>query len=169
MACAIQQASHRLLEAGRTTTIEWVKGHSGIPGNERADLLAGKAAEKHGWSATASIAYLKLQISEKYRSAKERWSADPANHSAREIPPLPPKKSCMDRARNAIARVAAQIRTYHWRSAVYLKSIRERQDDKCWFCRRNRTVGSHVLLHVEVMSHYMVSMNILHCRDDVCV
>jgi len=37
----------------------------------------------------------------------------------------------MDRAKNAIARVAAQIRTDHWRSAVFLKRIKKCQDDKC--------------------------------------
>ena len=60
--------------------------------------------------------------------------ADPQHHGAEEIPPPPPKKSCMDRTRNAIARTAAQIRTGHRRSAVYLKRIKKRGDDRCWFC-----------------------------------
>ena len=60
----------------------------------------------------------------------------------------PPKKSCMDGARNAIARTAAQIRTGHWRSAVYLKRIRKRRDDGCWFCEKGaRMTRSHALLH----------------------
>ena len=33
-------------------------------GDERADMLAGQAAEKSAWSPTASLAYLKLRISE---------------------------------------------------------------------------------------------------------
>jgi len=61
--------------------------------------------------------------------------------------PPRPKKSCLDRARNAIARTAAQIRTGHWRSAVYLKRIRKRSDDTCWFCNRAKMTRSHVLLH----------------------
>jgi hypothetical protein len=44
---------------------------------------------------------------------------------------LPSKKSRLDKARNSIARVATQIRTSHWRSAVYLK---KRDTDHCWLC-----------------------------------
>jgi len=47
-----------------------------------------------------------------------------------------------------IARTAAQTRTGHWRSATYLKMIRKRTDDKCWFCKRSvKMTRSHVLLH----------------------
>jgi hypothetical protein len=54
----------------------------------------------------------------------------------------------MDQARNAIARTAAQIRTGHWRSAVYLRRTKKRKDDKCWFCEgRAKMTRSHALLH----------------------
>jgi hypothetical protein len=36
----------------------------------------------------------------------------------------------IDRMRNSLARTAAQIRTGHWRSAVYLKRIRMMAEDK---------------------------------------
>jgi len=135
----------RLLNQGKTAELQRVKGHSGVPGNERADALAGKAAEKRAWSKVASVAFLKLRISGGFRTAKQAWNDNPANHGTREIPPPPPKKSCLDSARNAIARTAAQIRTNHWRSAEYLKRIK---DDKCWFCRGTaRMSRSHMLLH----------------------
>jgi len=63
-------------------------------------------------------------------------------------PPPPAKKSCLDKAQSTLARTAAQIRTGYWRSAVYLKRIRKRRDDKCWFCNGPaRMSRSHVLLH----------------------
>jgi hypothetical protein len=69
-------------------------------------------------------------------------------HGTEEIPPPPLKKSCLDRMRNSLARTVAQIRTGHWRSAVYLKRIRKMADDKCWFCQSSaRMTRSHVLLH----------------------
>jgi hypothetical protein len=65
-----------------------------------------------------------------------------------EVVADPPKKSCLDRMRNAIARTVSQIRTGHWRSAVYLKWIRKTADDKCWFCQTSaRMTRSHALLH----------------------
>jgi hypothetical protein len=94
----------------------------------------------------------KLRISERFNKAKEEWHAHPAHHGTEEIPPPPPKKSMLDRARNSIARVAAQIRTGHWRSAVYLKRIRKRESDRCWLCERtdrtpHRMSRAHVLLN----------------------
>jgi hypothetical protein len=47
-----------------------------------------------------------------------------------------------------IARTAAQIRTGHWRSAVYLRRTKKRKDDRCWFCEGGaRMTRSHALLH----------------------
>jgi ribonuclease HI len=144
---ALERARRR-----RTVNIEWVKGHAGTPGNERGDELAGKAAHKVGTHTVMSLAHIKLRISERFRKAKDSWHADPAHHGTEEIPPPPPKKSMLDRARNSIARVTAQIRTGHWRSAVYLKRIRKRDSDLCWLCEGtdqglHRISRAHVLLN----------------------
>jgi hypothetical protein len=39
--------------------------------DERADVLGGMAAERSAWSPVTSLAFLKLQISEKFRKSKE--------------------------------------------------------------------------------------------------
>jgi len=97
--------------AGLRLTISWVKVHVGIPGNERADALAGSAAEKRSWSKVTSLAFLKLRISEKFRTAKETRHCDPSHHGTLEIPPPPSRKPCLDSARDALARTATRIRT----------------------------------------------------------
>jgi len=144
----IQSLARACRRAGKTTDIIWVKGHEGTPGNERADILVGKAAEKLSHSRVVSLAHLKLQISEKFRTAKTAWDTDQRHHRTEAIPPPPPKKSCLDKMRNSLARTAAQIRTGHWRSAVYLKRIRKRAEDDCWCCQGPaKMTRSHVLLH----------------------
>jgi hypothetical protein len=78
-----------------------------------------------------SLSHIKLRISERFRKAEDSWHADPAHHGTDGIPPPPPKKSMLDRARNSIARVAAQIRTGHWCLVVYLKWTHKRNLDRC--------------------------------------
>jgi hypothetical protein len=92
-------------------------------------------------------------LSYAYRALKEEaWHKEPSHHGLEEISP-PPQKPCLDGARNSLARTAAQIRTEHWRSAIYLKRIKRRTDDGCWFCARQRKMTrSHVLLHCQSAS-----------------
>jgi len=112
-AATIQGTVQDLVKSGHSASITWVKGHDGTPSNERADTLAGQAAEKTAWSGVTSLAYLRLRISEQFRTAKEAWHRDPAHHGILEIPPPPPKKSCLNKARNSLVRTAVQIRTSH--------------------------------------------------------
>jgi hypothetical protein len=119
---------------GRSANIVGVKAHAGTLGNERADRCAHMAGRRQDCLVADRIpSPPQTRISQKFRTAKD-WHKDPRNYGTKEIHPrLPPKKSCLDRARNNLARTAAQIRTGHWRSAVYLKRIRKRRDDKCWY------------------------------------
>jgi hypothetical protein len=129
---------------GKTASISWVKGHEATPGNERAGVLAGKATEKSGHAKVVSLAHLKLRISGRFKTAKTVWHEVPSHHGTEEIPPPLPKKSCLDRTRNALARTVAQIRLGHWRSAVYLKRIRRWPMTSQGLAKMTR---SHVLLH----------------------
>jgi hypothetical protein len=92
-----------LRRRGRPVATTWAKGHAGIAGNERADVLTGKAAGKVGAGVpVASLTYLKFKISERFRKAKEKWHTDPIHHETEEIPPPPRKKSCLDHMQNSL-------------------------------------------------------------------
>ena len=90
LARTIEKVVKHLRRSNRSVDTLWVKGNAGIPGNERADFLAGKAAEK-GWSQVTSLAHLKLRISGRFRTANESWHHDPTHHGALEILPPPPR------------------------------------------------------------------------------
>ena len=96
------------LPSNRTLEIRWIKGHSGSPRNDKADSIAGAAAEKPSYRET-SLAPLKTRISERYNTCKKKWNDNRAHYGSEYISP-PPKKSCLDRARNGLARAASHIR-----------------------------------------------------------
>jgi hypothetical protein len=114
-----------------------------------------------GTHTTMSLSHMRLRISERFRKAKDSWHADSAHHGTQETPPPPPKKSTLDKAGNSIERVAAQIRTGYWRSAVYLKRIRKRYTDHCCICdgigqNQHRMSPAYVLMNCrnpQVVAH----------------
>jgi hypothetical protein len=107
-AIRVVKAVQRKNERGWRARIEWVLGHSGIEGNERAFQLAGEAvAEKK--KGRISIAWLKEWISLHYSMAKDTET----ERGTDSILPPALKKSFLDRAPNRVARTIAQIRTGH--------------------------------------------------------
>ncbi len=71
----IYQRTEKLQSNGHHTTYFWVPGHSGIFGNEKADLAAKNRAEKGGmlterWS---SLAYIRKNVDEVRSRAVAQW------------------------------------------------------------------------------------------------
>jgi len=84
----VQSLVRACRRAGKTADIVWVKG---TPGNERADVLAGKAAEKLGYSRVVSLAHLKLQIQDSEdileRKPEALWDGGHSSPASQEVLP----------------------------------------------------------------------------------
>jgi hypothetical protein len=84
-----------LSKVSRSAHIVWVKGHSGAPGNEAADTLAGLEADRSMPSAVVSLTSPKTLISRKYNDAKDSWRRRNPNLRGKDsvgIPPPPPEE-----------------------------------------------------------------------------
>jgi hypothetical protein len=133
------------LTRGWYTYTEWAPGHTKIPSNERADILASDAASQRRKGRT-SIAWLKEQISQYYTIAKDTET----DKGKKTILPPTLNNSFLDRAPNQLAGAIAQIRTGHWLSTPYLKRVRKNREelisDLCWWCGRFGMSRTHVFL-----------------------
>jgi hypothetical protein len=85
---AIQKFISFLSAESHSAQISWIKGHAGVPGNEKADVLAGQEAVKVVLSPAVSLTFLKLRISERYNKAKI-WNDNP-NHRGKDAIDPPP-------------------------------------------------------------------------------
>jgi hypothetical protein len=133
---AVRWTLSEISAEGRTVEIQWVKGRSGVADNEKADVLAGRAAEKIAPAPCMSLAFLKQRSRRGTGRPKNDGTETQHIMEAKRSPRLQRESLALTGARSGVARVAAQIPTGHWRLTVYLKRIRKCRDDGCWFCSR---------------------------------
>jgi hypothetical protein len=100
----------RLRNQGKRVSISWIKGHNGNTGNDRADAVAGRAAEHIPQSTSnshqVSIAWMSQKVSQSYSEAA---TLELRNRGKQTIIPPRPKKSAMDEARNTETRISSHL------------------------------------------------------------
>ena len=76
-AILIAQLADQLHHQQSTLTVQWVPGHTDIPGNERADALAKAATEMRPPTYyTTTLSYLKRRAKEKMKTDWHAWWED---------------------------------------------------------------------------------------------
>ncbi|XP_043207002.1 uncharacterized protein LOC122373221 [Amphibalanus amphitrite] len=131
----IWRALCSLASSGRAIHLQWVPSHCGIPGNERADTLAGEASALDQNSATPSTTTIQRAAA---RLARARTIAAWPDGWYRQLqgPRLPPPIPGGDRS-SAVD--VHQLRAGHWsRSSQYLHRIGKKPTNDCAGCENKR-------------------------------
>ena len=166
---------------GVSTTLHWVEAHVGVPGNERADLLAKQAT---GWRAKDDDSGLRAPLTERaalYISAARRgerevakqawqraWSAGGTGGALRRILPDIGKRSLdlYKGTTKALSAIIVQMRTGKIALKAYLHAINRAPDRLC-SCGQPQTV-KHVLLECPNFSnlrHRIWGDHVITCAD----
>ena len=147
------KAAQELLQIGVATTIEWVPGHEGVPGNEMVDAQAKQAAKEPPRSSATSLAMLGVKIRQlqarewlqalqeyKARSATDRRNTYASRYSWKtskrlSIPPTTDRLT---------ASTFYQLKLNHGYLKDYLHRIGKRDSPLC-SCGQKQTT-EHLLL-----------------------
>ena len=143
--------AEKLKTNGHVVVCRWAPGHTGLIGNEKADLAARNKAEKGGRQAErwSSLAYIKKSL-DKVRSTEiTRWHEK--NIQEREVSRrgfyIPWTKGVHPVLGNAAKKYAArfyQLKVGHGAVGVYLARIGKLESPQCWWCREPVQTVEHL-------------------------
>jgi ribonuclease HI len=147
------RTAHALRAQGRIVTIQWVPGHHGIEGNERADQAAKQAAQKppRGGQGKLSLAYIHRTKTEVVKAQKQQWLTKAlgrrslrAQRAYRAQPgwKLDPALAA---APKRIASRYYQLKMGHAAVGAYLQKVQARESGACRGCQAPSETVHHLL------------------------
>lgn len=130
--------------------VEWVKGHAGVPGNEKADQLAKEGMEKKGPSAKetfTSTRYIRTKLKEKAtKDWNESFEKEPMSRKGKNYTGKPEtaRKWKFPNNNRTSQVLNGRLRTRHINSGNYLYNIGKRATAECW-CGDDKQDVKHIL------------------------
>jgi hypothetical protein len=153
LAIEIIAITEELKEKGVLTIIRWVLSHFGIKGNEKADLLAKKAANQPKHTQIddySSFSYIQRLVQRQKVLDTQQWLFDTQKQRLKhhkEFQEKPISSLTTNRAIfQATKRLSSrffQLKIGHAITATYLKRIQKLDNTRCWWCSERQQTVEH--------------------------
>ncbi|KKA19734.1 hypothetical protein T310_6279, partial [Rasamsonia emersonii CBS 393.64] len=152
LAIRAYQAAQTLEAQGRKVTIQWVPGHHGVEGNEKANQAAKQAAEKtpQRGSGELSLAYVNRACTEVIQAHGQQWLTKALGRrslEAQRVYRTQPGWRQDPVAAAALKKIASryyQLKIGHAAIGTYLQKTQARESEACQGCQAPKESVYHL-------------------------
>ncbi|XP_054260409.1 uncharacterized protein LOC128985061 [Macrosteles quadrilineatus] len=146
----IQEIFHLLnLSTDKEICFQWIPGHCGLQGNEKADRIAKAATNMHPipskeLTLTSCIAASQRLLTQKW---VEKWKDEPTGRHLYDLLKEPNNTDIYKNLPRSVSTFASRARTGHIVTQSYLFRFQLAESPLCLVCQTEEETLQHILLH----------------------